>query len=94
MHWTVTIALLWFAIYVTSLVVALTLNVLLPVSPFQAVLSGLVVGLFGVLYVVGSRIDQQLWEVLADLVRLRRPTVTVGGEDDIEAIIEELEDDG
>jgi hypothetical protein len=94
MHWTVIIALLWFAIYLASILFAFTVKFLLPVSAFQAAVAGLAVGLFGVLYVVGARADQRLREILGDLVRLRRPTVTVDGEDDIEAIIEELEDDG
>jgi hypothetical protein len=92
MHWLLFLGLLWASIYAASLLTALFVRALLPISPFVAAIAGLFVGLIGVLYLVGTYADRRLRTTVGDLLRRERPTLGVGREEDLGGIVEELKE--
>ena len=92
MHWLVLLGVLWAVIYVASLLTALIVNASFPVDPFVAILSGLFVGMIGVLYLASTYADRRLRMLVADLVRRERPSLEVPRDDEIGGIVEELQE--
>jgi len=94
MHWLVYIGLIWAAIYVTSIVIAVVVNLLLPIPPGMAAASGLVGAMLGVFYYLFKYAEHPVQSAIDEIGR-RRPGASIGdvveGED-IGGIVEELRD--